>query len=275
MWDRLKNIPWRRILYGFLWSVSLVGFFTLMGFITTKKNNAVCKNVKIIVPGTQAFVSQEDVFKTIDSNSGPLVGRALQHLPIHELESRLKENPFIEKVNIYADMDGTVNVKIEQREAVIRIINLAGDDFYLDKNGVKFPASKLYAPHVIVANGNVNELFKGIQDTMRSIQLQDLHKVALFLQTDSIWNSQVEQLYVNPDNDMELIPRIGNQKIILGNGDSLREKFDKLLVFYKQIVPKAGWGKYKTVNLKFANQIVCEKADSVVKKEARSTLMKN
>ncbi|WP_345233172.1 cell division protein FtsQ [Olivibacter ginsenosidimutans] len=263
----MKNIPWRNVLYVFTWIVSLVGFFVLMGFINAKKNREVCKSVKVIVPGTQAFVSQEDVFKTIDNNGGPLVGRPLKYLPIHELENKLRENPFIKHVNVYAEMDGKVNVKIEQREAVIRIINSAGDDFYLDGSGVKFPASKLYAPHVIVANGNVSEQFNGRQDTMRSSQLKDLHKVALFLQTDSLWNSQIEQLYVNPENDMELIPRIGNQKIILGNGDSLQEKFDKLLLFYKQVIPKAGWGKYKTVNLKFANQLVCEKADSVIKKE--------
>jgi len=269
MLAKLKNIPWRKVRYVFSWTISLAGFFVLMGFISSKRNGAVCQGVKIIIPGTQAFVSQEDVFSIIEGFEGPLVGRSMKHLPIHDLENKLKENPFIKKVRVFAEMDGTVQVKIEQREAIIRIINNVGNDFYLDRAGVKFPTSRLYAPHVIVANGNVAERFNDKQDTMQSAQLKDLYKVALFLQTDSLWNSQVEQLYVNGEQDIELVPRIGNQKIILGNGDSLQAKFDKLLVFYKQIVPKAGWGMYKTVNLKFDNQLVCEKADSIVKREKK------
>jgi len=267
MWNRLKNIKWRKVIYLFTWVISLIGFFVLMGFINAKKNGQTCTGVKIIVPGAQAFVSQDDVSKIITESEGALVGRSMRRLAIHDLENKLKENPFIQEVNVFVEMDGMTHVKIEQREAVIRVINNVGNDFYIDKGGVKFPISKLYAPHIIVANGNISERFNGVQDTMQSTLLKDLYKVASFLQTDSLWNSQVEQLYVNEESDIEIVPRVGNQRIILGNADSLQGKFDKLMIFYQEIVPKAGWGNYKTVNLKFANQLVCEKADSIIQKE--------
>lgn len=267
MWSSLRNIRWRKVIYLFTWGVSLIGFFVLMGFIGAKKSSMTCKELKIVVPGSQAFVSQDDVFKMIDENEGPLIGRSMKELPIHEIENKLKENPFIQKVRVFVEMDGTAQVKIEQREAVIRVINNMDNDFYVDRAGVKFPISKLYAPHIIVANGNIGEQFVGVKDTMQTMLLKDLYKVARFLQADSLWNSQVEQLYVNEERDIEIVPRVGNQRIILGNADSLEGKFDKLLIFYKEIVPKAGWGNYKTVNLKFANQLVCEKADSIIQKE--------
>lgn len=267
MFDTLKNINWRKILYILSWCISVTGLLVLMSFINAKKNGLGCKNIKIIVPGTQAFVSQTDVYGIIEENNGALVGKPLKYLPFQEIEDKLKLNPFIKQVRVFSDMDGTVNVKIEQREAVLRIINNVGNDFYIDDSGVKFPISKLYAPHITVANGNIAERFDGKQDTISSKTVKDLYKVATFLTTDSLWNSQVEQLYVNEERDIEIVPRVGNQKIILGDADSLERKFGKLLVFYKQIVPKAGWGTYKTVNLKFSNQIVCEKADSIIKKE--------
>lgn len=267
MWDKIKQVNWRKVLYVCTWAVCLIAFFILMGFINAKKNKAVCQHVDIIVPGAQAFVSQEDVLKIVNGLNGPLIGHVVKDLPVHDIEKKLSENPFIKQVSVYAEMDGQVHVKIEQREAVMRIINQVGSDFYIDQEGVKFPTSPLYAPHVIVANGNIAEQFSGKQDTMRSAQLKDLYQVAQFLQRDSLWNSQIEQLYVNKDSDIMLVPRVGNQTIILGNGDSLQTKFDKLLIFYKQIIPQVGWGRYKTVNLKFANQLVCEKADSIVRKE--------
>lgn len=267
MFNTLKNINWRRVLYILTWCISVTGLLVLMSFINAKKKGLDCKNIKIIVPGTQAFVSQTDVYSIIEENNGALVGKPLKDLPFQDIEDKLKQNPFIKEVRVFSEMDGTVNVKIEQREAVLRVINNVGNDFYIDGAGVKFPISKLYAPHIIVANGNIVERFDGKQDTMTSKTVKDLFKVATFLTTDSLWNSQVEQLYVNEEHDIEIVPRVGNQKIILGDADSVERKFDKLLVFYKQIVPKAGWGTYKTVNLKFANQIVCEKADSIIKKE--------
>ncbi|WP_134089868.1 cell division protein FtsQ/DivIB [Olivibacter sp. XZL3] len=267
MLDRVKTINWRRVAYLLTWALSLAGFFVLMGFINTKKTGMACKGVKIIVPGSQAFVSQEEVYGIIEQQDGPLVGHLVKQVPIHDLENKLKENPFIRDVRVFTEMDGTVHVKIEQREAVMRVINNVGNDFYIDKERIKFPTSRLYAPHIIVANGNILERFEGSRDTVHNTLVKDLYKVAVFLGTDSLWNSQVEQLYVNEEQDIEIVPRVGNQRIILGNADSLADKFNRLMVFYKQIVPKAGWGTYKAVNLKFVNQIVCEKADSIIQKE--------
>ena len=36
---------------------------------------------------------------------------------------------------------------------------------------------------------------------------------------------------------------------------------NNLLAFYKQAMPKVGWNAYKTINLKYTNQIVCERYD--------------
>ena len=68
------------------------------------------------------------------------------------------------------------------------------------------------------------------------------------------------QLYVNEYHDIELVPRVGDQRIILGNADSLERKFEKLLLFYRKIVPKTGINAYESVNLKFAGQIICERS---------------
>jgi cell division protein FtsQ len=77
---------------------------------------------------------------------------------------------------------------------------------------------------------------------------------------------QIEQLFVNDKADIELIPRVGNQRIVLGSADSLEVKMRNLLAFYKQAMPKVGWDTYKTINVKYTNQVVCVKSkpDSVI-----------
>ncbi|MEP7169164.1 MAG: cell division protein FtsQ, partial [Bacteroidota bacterium] len=76
---------------------------------------------------------------------------------------------------------------------------------------------------------------------------------------DAFWNAQVEQIYVTEQSEIELIPRVGNHRIILGDASQLDEKFNKLMIFYKQGLNNTGWNNYNTINLKFTNQVVCTK----------------
>lgn len=247
------------LLYGFIWLVSLTGLGMLMSFIEVKKQNLKCKDVKVILPGRYNFIERDEIDRILLENSDGLVGRNLNEINIHKLESSLQANPFIEYAKVFADMNGVVHVKIRQREPVLRVINMANLHFYIDGNGLKMPMSENYTARVLVANGFIEEDFSGKVDTLNSKQAKNLYKIALLIRNDTLWNDQIEQLFVDLKGDIEMVPRVGNHKIILGDADSLQTKFRNLLVFYKKAIPKVGWDAYKTINLKYANQIICEK----------------
>ena len=255
----LKKINWKGILYGFLWLISLSGLVLLMSFIEVKKVAQKCKDVKVILPGRYNFIERDEVDRILLEAGGALVGRNLNDINIHKLENSLKNNPFIEYAKVYADMDGIVHVQIRQRVPVLRVINMANVHFYIDGNGLKMPLSDNFTAKVLVANGFIDEDFSGKVDTLNSKLSKDLYRMALFIKTDTLWDNQIEQLFVDLRGDIEMVPRVGDHKIILGDADSLQTKFRNLLVFYKKAMPKVGWDTYKTINLKYANQIVCEK----------------
>lgn len=255
----LKKINWKGILYGFLWLISLSGLVLLMSFIEVKKVAQKCKDVKVILPGRYNFIERDEVDRILLEAGGALVGRNLNDINIHKLENSLKNNPFIEYAKVYADMDGIVHVQIRQRVPVLRVINMANVHFYIDGNGLKMPLSDNFTAKVLVANGFIDEDFSGKVDTLNSKLSKDLYRMALFIKTDTLWDNQIEQLFVDLKGDIEMVPRVGDHKIILGDADSLQTKFRNLLVFYKKAMPKVGWDTYKTINLKYANQIVCEK----------------
>ncbi|MCY1515129.1 hypothetical protein D9M68_497050 [compost metagenome] len=175
------------------------------------------------------------------------------------MEKAIKANPYIAFAKVYADMDGVIRIEVKQRQPVLRIINAGGQDYYIDRTGLKMPVSSNFTANVLVATGNILEGFGGRVDTVISPLLKDLYKTAVFIKQDTLWDAQIEQLVVNGKNDIELIPRVGNQRIILGNADSLTIKMDNLLAFYKQAMPKVGWETYKTINVKYINQVICEK----------------
>jgi cell division protein FtsQ len=196
------------------------------------------------------------------NTQGPLAGRVLNKINIQKIEEALQANPFIQEAKVFADMNGIINVQIKQREPVLRILNLTNQDFYIDRNGYKIPPSASFTARVLVANGYILESFNNKVDTLKTNLARDLFQTALFIEKDTLWNHQIEQLYVNQQNEIEMIPRVGDHKIILGDADSLQNKFRNLLIFYKKALPLAGWDTYKTISIKYANQIVCEKKDT-------------
>jgi len=260
-----KKRIWRHILFGFFWVVSLGGLVALMGFIEFKKAGVYCKEVKVYIPGGQNFIDKEEVDNILKVHHPQLVGRNMESINLHELEKKLRANPFIESAVVYADMDGIIKVEISQRRPVLRVMNRFDQDFYIDQDGLKIPLSANFTARVIAANGYIDEAFGNKVDTLHSDIAKQLFKTADFINRDSLWSAQIAQIYVNQDHEIELVPRVGNNRILLGNADDLQIKFNNLLVFYRQAIPQVGWDRYKIINIKFANQVVGVKNDNFKK----------
>jgi cell division protein FtsQ len=261
----LKRINWNLVFKSCAWVVCLGGMVVLMSFVNLKRYTVKCKDVKILIPGADNFIEREEVDAILKQSQGRLIGRNLEQINLHDIEDQMKANPYIALAKVYADMDGVINIEVNQRQPLLRIINANNQNFYVDNHGLKMPVSPNFTANVLVANGDIYEGFNGRVDTLKSAMAADLYKTAAFIKADTLWDAQIEQLYVNADHDIELIPRVGNQRIIIGNADSLETKMTNLLAFYKQAMPKVGWDTYKSINVKYTNQVICErsKADSL------------
>ena len=262
----LKGINWKFVMKTTAWLCSLVGVVVLMSFISVKKQAAKCSNIKILIPGADNFIEREEVDAMLKLHHGQLVGRNLHDINLNDLEDKIRSNPYIEQAKIFADMNGEIHIEISQREPILRVITAGLQDYYIDSKGLKMPISTNFTANVLVANGHIREPFNGRLDTLSTKMGRDLYKTASFIKADTLWNAQIEQVFVNDRLDIELVPRVGNQRIILGNADSLEVKMYNLLTFYKVAMPKVGWDTYKTINIKYTNQIVCErtKPDSIL-----------
>ena len=251
-----KKRIWKYILISLCWLVSLGGLVVLMSFIEIKKAELICKDVKVYIPGNQYFIDKEEIDNILQIKNHQLIGHSLESINIQALESKLKANPFIESAKVYSDMDGIIWVEITQRQPILRIMNQADQDFYVDQHGLKIPLSDNFTARVLAANGFIDEPFSGKIDTLHTELAREIFATADYIRKDSLWDAQIGQIYVDQDHEIELIPRVGNQRILLGNADSLDAKFRNLLAFYKKALPQVGWDAYKTINIKYANQVI-------------------
>ena len=263
----LKRINWKAIFKGFAWLACLAGVVVLMGFIDTKKKSVKCAKIEILIPGADNFIEIEEIDAILKQSQGDLIGRNLQGVNLHEIEKSIAANPYIGFVKVYADMNGTVFIEVKQRQPILRILNAGGQDYYVDSDGLKMPVSPNFTANVLVATGNILEGFNGRVDTLMTNVAKDLYKTAMYVKKDTLWDAQIEQLHINDKSDIEMIPRVGNQRIVLGNAKDIDIKMNNLLAFYKQAMPKVGWNAYRSINLKYVNQIVAEKRDSLTIKK--------
>ncbi len=270
-----KKRFWKPLLISLAWIICFGGLVVLMSFIESKKSEVLCKDVKIYIPGNQYFIDRQEVDHILQVNSKALIGRRMESININALEKKLKDNPFIEFAKVYADMDGIINVEISQRQPILRVMNRFDQDFYVDQHGLKIPLSANFTARVLVANGYIDELFANRVDTLHTVTAAELFKTADYIRKDSLWDAQIAQIYVNKDHEIELIPRVGNNRILLGHADSLDSKFHNLLVFYKKALPLVGWDAYKIINVKYANQVVGVKNENIKKDSLKAKLAVN
>lgn len=221
-----------------------------------------CQKVEVKVDTDKGlfFVNEEDVRRTFKDLCGDVIeGTPIQQIDLGLLENSLLKNPFVEHAEIYAGMNGVLNVKIRQKEPLVRVINTDGVSFYITKTGQKMPVSDNFTPRVLVATGHVG--VHGVENDGQkdSTILANLHKLAVFIDGDEFWNAMVEQIHVDERGEFELIPMLGSHNILLGTADDLEGKFRRLRIFYKEVLKNVDEEKYRTVNVQFKDQIICTK----------------
>jgi len=226
------------------WIVVVYIFGTMLVFANTKQKQEAyfLDNIEVSNNVTNRFL-HKDLIKSYLSNEI----ENFNQTTVAKLEAKLTEHPIVKDVEVFAGLDGKTNIRLEQRNPIVRVKG-APLDYYLDKEAYKMPWSKEYTPRLIVAGGYVSEDHHS-----------DLVKIISFITNDKFWNSQIIQVYIDKNQDFILTPRVGDYKIILGDTDYLNDKFNKLFLFYKNVLKLKGWNNYSEINLKFNNQIVCTK----------------
>jgi len=169
---------------------------------------------------------------------------------------------------VYKTVNGELKVDVKQRKPIARIFPNDQKSYYLGETGQLIPKSHKYAARLLVVNGNLEEPFDKrylynyatLNDTLKNkTLLDDIYKLTKYIDKSEFWKAQIEQVYVNKVSDFELIPKVGNHKIVFGGIENLEAKFEKLLIFYEKGLSKTGWNEYSEINLKYKNQVVCKK----------------
>jgi len=229
------------------WLLVLALFILVLSFTNSKHQQQLVSLDKITIElAKERFINQEIVLAFMQEKEFNYDSVLLNQFQLHELERLLGYHPAIKSVEVFTDQKGALNIDIIQRKAVVRIIT-KNKNYYLDEEAIVMPISNYYTPRVLVVSGNVSEHHH-----------QAIFDFVSIINESEFWKAQITQLhFIN--NEVILIPRVGEQKIHFGQLTQVNEKLDNLYQFYKQAMPIKGWQTYSDISLKYTNQIVCTK----------------
>ncbi len=226
-----------------------------------------CTGIKVTIADSSQyhFVTKRDIENTIISNNGSLLGKPVKEVHVSEIESTMNRYRELKIAEAYMSIDGTLHIYADQRTPIMRVMASNGGDYYVDVEGVVVRRRNLYTPRLHIVGGNINvsqAMLDGVSVLDTSIKnsiLKDIYYLVSYLNGDKFWSAQIDQIFVDNDDEIDLIPRVGNHIVHLGTADNYEGKLRNLEAFYDKVLPEVGWNKYSRINLAYRDQIVCKR----------------
>lgn len=248
--------------------IVIAAYITLAFASFDKKadSKALCSKVKIEIAdnATGGFLDANVIQDRLKKTGHYPIGKKLKDIDTRGIEDMLKRSPFVKTAECYKTEAGNVYISVTQRMPVIRIKADNGDDYYVDDNDCIMPRTN-YTSDLIIASGNISRWYATnyISPLGKAIMQNDL------------WKNLIEQIHITEDHGVELVPRLGEHIVYIGQlpdgkdkqkhekdiTEFISKKMTRLEKFYKYGLSQVGWNRYSYVNIEFDNQIICRKKE--------------
>lgn len=223
----------------------------VMAFVMPSTGGSVCctgTTVDIDDSTDYRFVNKMDIIKFMNSANINPNGLSYKNINLHNLEKKIAEIPFVKEAQCYKSPGGLLCVDIHQRKPILRI-KTPTQDLYLDSEGSLMNTSTSFSAYVPVL---LSEKTLG-----KKYLKTEIYEFANYVYNDRFLNLLVEQIYIDAGGNVEMVPRVGSQIIVLGSTEDYQKKMARLKKLYEKGFSKVGWNKYKKIDLTYDNQAVC------------------
>jgi len=227
----------------------LLGVLTfLVGFSHSKNKVKNVEDVSIeFEEGNNLFMNYEMVNKLLIQNGKTVENEPKTVIDLQLLEANVLSHPMVESASVFLTIDGLLKTKIKQRTPVARVLSHNGS-YYIDRQAKIMPLSENYSARVLIVSGDIND-----------DDIGKIHFLATQILGYEFLKKQIIGVRKMKNSEFALRTRIGNQIIELGNLENLKLKFLNLESFYNKTMEDHTLEKYRSINLKYNNQVVCTK----------------
>lgn len=229
-----------------------IGILVLAFLVSFSAKRHACKpvseiKIKVDHESGKYFVNDSLVRKVVEGKQIRISSQALGNIDVAKVEEVLDRNSFVNKSQVFRDVDGVMKIQINQETPVARV-NTGVDEFYLSEQLTEIPLSNLYAAEVLLVGGNIEES-----------DYAGLKELSSFISADKLLKKHIIAVKKEEPNSFILLVNKGDYVIEFGELKNIESKFEKLKLFYDEYLGKVGLNYYEKINLRFNNQIVATK----------------
>ncbi len=253
----------RKMLIHLLKSGALIALIAVVsGFAAGERKALVCRALDVNVEQLSGvyFIDESAVIAYIFESGVPIIGESMDGINLVKLRESLMQLPSVKEATVYSRFDGSLVVDITQRMPLLRVVGNDKPGYYIDTEGQPMPLSSSYSALVPVVTGKLPlELGNDTEAIANHTHVKGAFELVKYINDKPFWKSQVEHIVALPGGDFEIVPRVGRARIVIGDLRNLDDKFNRLMAFYKTMAAKGNLNTYKRINLKYRDQVVCER----------------
>ena len=248
-------------------TIKLVVATLLMAFLAfsiMNKNESHLTKVSIKIKtrsDKKYLISKKEVRQLLVEKLGYDLSIAhIDQLDLLELESHLEADDRINRAEMFIDKHNKMVIGIIQNLPIVRVDVTGGEDYYLDAAGEKIPRTgdALLVPIVTGSVDKYEQDFKSKKEN----NLNYVLALSNLLYDDEILGKLIDQIHVDENDEIVIVPRMGRQHINLGPAEGLNDKMYKLKTYYKNGIKNIGIDRFDKLDLQYTGQIVGSKSES-------------
>lgn len=245
-WKNIFKIAGMSLLFIFI-GVSL-------SFTSIERKDILMADLQVKIKDSYQFVTAREIKNIVSKNFKGLKGAMIDSINTQVIELKIEEQPWVKNAEVfkgYAQSDdmklkGRIKITIEQEVPVLRVVN-EDRSYFVNEAGKRLPATGYYSKSIPVFTGKIND----------KMMQNNLLPFVSIINADPFWKALIQQVHVLNNGELIIVPRVGNHKIEFGKPEKIETKLRNLMLVYTRGFEGDAWNKYKTVTLKYNNQVVC------------------
>lgn len=220
----------------------------LFSFTSNRNENRKLTKTKVVFVGENSnFLKQETVNKLLIENSVDASAIRKDKLDLNKLEKAVNSNQMVQESEVFVTVDGVLKAVVKQKTPIARVFD-GRRSFYIDYKGNTMPLSANFTARVPLVLGVINkknsealaELFRKIYD-------------------DAFLKKNIIAIQIMPNGSLKMLNRNFDFQIDFGGTINVDRKIRNYKAFFQKAIVDSSLYKYKKIDLRFTEQVVCTK----------------
>jgi cell division protein FtsQ len=220
----------------------------LFSFTSNRNENRKLTKTKVVFVGENAsFLKQETVNKLLIENSADASAIRKDKLDLNKLEKAVSSDPMVEESEVFVTIDGVLKAVVKQKTPIVRVFD-GKRSFYIDYKGNTMPLSANFTARV--------PLVLGVIRKQNSEALAELFRK---IYDDEFLKKNIIAIQIMPNGSLKMLNRNFDYQIDFGGTKNVDAKFRNYKAFFQKAVVDSSLYKYKKIDLRFTQQVICTK----------------